>query len=339
MMQKTALITGTAGFIGFHLAKRMLAEGWRVVGYDNVNDYYDVNLKNARTEILRGFSGFTFIKAGLEDQQAMDNVFIENRFDVVVNLAAQAGVRYSLEQPRSYITSNIVGFMNILENCRHHKIGHLVYASSSSVYGRSRRYPFSTSHNVDHPLSLYAATKKADELMAHTYANLYGLPVTGLRFFTVYGPWGRPDMALFLFTRAILAGRPIDVYNNGDMSRDFTYIDDIVEGIYRLIVKGPAKPDENWDAQNPDPATSFCPYRIFNIGNNSPVRLEDFIKAVESATGMQAKRNYMPMQPGDVPVTYADVTDLFDYTGFRPGTDIRQGVKAFVDWYREYYKV
>ncbi len=337
MAEKRVLVTGAAGFIGFHLSKRLCAAGYEVTGIDSINDYYDVRLKHDRLAVLKDHPSFTFHKMALEDKAGIDSLFGESGFDYVVNLAAQAGVRYSLTNPYAYIDSNIHGFLNILEACRHHAIKHLVYASSSSVYGANTAMPFSVHDNVDHPLSLYAATKKSNELMAHTYSNLYDLPTTGLRFFTVYGPFGRPDMALFLFTKAILENKPIDVYNHGKMKRDFTYIDDIVTGIERLI---PAIPSGNpeWSGDSPDPGTSFAPYRIFNIGNNSPVQLMEFIEAIEEALGQEAVKNYMPLQPGDVPATYADVQDLMDVVDFKPATSIREGVGKFIDWYRDYYK-
>ncbi len=338
MAEKKALVTGAAGFIGFHLTKRLSAAGYTVTGIDNINDYYDVRLKEDRLSILREISTFSFKKLALEDKEGIDELFASEKFDYVVNLAAQAGVRYSLTNPYAYIDSNIVGFVNILEACRHHKVKHLVYASSSSVYGANTAMPFSVHDNVDHPLSLYAASKKSNELMAHTYSNLYGLPTTGLRFFTVYGPFGRPDMALFIFTKAILENRPIDVYNHGNMKRDFTYIDDIVTGIERLIPSVPAgNPD--WSGEKPDPGTSFAPYKIFNIGNNNPVRLMDFIEAIEEALGKKAEKNLMPLQPGDVPATYADVEDLMKTVDFKPATPIREGVANFIDWYRNYYNI
>lgn len=332
------LITGTAGFIGFHLAKRLLLRGDEVVGFDNVNDYYSVQLKRDRLTQLADFDRFSLVEADLADRDAVDSVFRAHEFDRVVNLAAQAGVRYSLTNPRAYTESNIVGFLNILEACRHAQTPHLTYASSSSVYGGGTQMPFSTSGRVDHPLSLYAATKKSNELMAHTYSHLYGLPTTGLRFFTVYGPWGRPDMALFLFTKAILEGRPIDVFNEGRMRRDFTYIDDIVEGVDRTS-KQIAAPDPEWNSDQPNPSTSSAPYRVYNIGNNQPVELCRFIEVIEQALGKTAKRNLLPMQPGDVPATFADIDALEAAVGFRPSTSIETGVQRFVDWYREYYRV
>lgn len=336
------LVTGAAGFIGFHLSRRLLAEGNEVVGLDNLNAYYYVTLKQSRLKILEGMGkdpespSFSFVRADLADRKAMEALFAENRFDIVVNLAAQAGVRYSLENPQAYVESNLVGFMNILEGCRHHGVKHLVFASSSSVYGANTRMPFSVHDNVDHPLSLYAATKKANELMAHSYASLYKLPSTGLRFFTVYGPWGRPDMALFLFTRAILEGRPIDVFNEGRMERDFTYIDDIVEGLTRVLLKIPV-PNPAWRGDAPDPSSSFAPYRLYNIGNNRPVALMEFIETLEEQLGRKAIRNFLPMQAGDVPATSADVDDLMAAVGFRPATPIAEGIRRFVAWFREYY--
>jgi UDP-glucuronate 4-epimerase len=331
------LVTGAAGFIGFHLSQRLLSEGHQVVGLDNLNDYYSVQLKQDRLAQLQAQAGFHFAQLNLEDSAGLEKLFDTHRFDAVVNLAAQAGVRYSLENPRAYISSNIDGFMNILECCRHAQTAQLVYASSSSVYGMNTRMPFSVHDNVDHPVSLYAATKKANELMAHTYSHLYGLPTTGLRFFTVYGPWGRPDMALFLFTKAILAGEPIKVFNQGQMQRDFTFIDDIVEGIVRLLAK-PATPNPDWDAAAPDPGSSSAPYRLFNIGNNQPVALMDFIGAIEDALGQEARKDFLPLQAGDVPATFADIDALSDYVGYRPGTPIKQGIARFVDWYRNYYR-
>jgi len=330
------LVTGSAGFIGFHLAKRLLEDGHEVIGMDNLNNYYAVQLKEDRLAILKNNLAFRFCFVDLADRQGMADLFRTEKPEVVVNLAAQAGVRYSLENPHAYVDSNLTGFTNILEGCRHNGVKHLVYASSSSVYGANTSMPFSVHHNVDHPISLYAATKKANELMAHTYAALYGLPCTGLRFFTVYGPWGRPDMALFLFTRAILEGRPIDVYNEGRMRRDFTYIDDIIEGVVRVMGKIPSG-SPAWSGARPDPASSFAPYRIYNIGNNRPVALMDFIAALEKHLGRKAAMRMLPMQPGDVPETCADVDDLMADVGFRPGTSIEEGIGRFVDWYREYY--
>ena len=329
------LVTGAAGFIGFHVCQRLLARGDEVVGLDNINDYYDVNLKLARLARLQPLAGFSFARLDLQEREALEALFREHRFAAVINLAAQAGVRYSLENPRAYIDSNIVGFTNILECCRHHDIGHLVYASSSSVYGMNTSMPFSIHDNVDHPISLYAASKKANELMAHTYSHLFGLPTTGLRFFTVYGPWGRPDMALFLFTRAILAGEPIKVFNNGRMRRDFTYIDDIVEGVLR-VTDNTAAPNPAWDGANPDPGTSTAPYRLYNIGNNNPVELSEFIDAIEQALGKQAQRELLPMQPGDVAATFADIDDLEADVGYRPATPLREGIGRFVAWYLQH---
>lgn len=333
---RTILVTGAAGFVGFHLSSLLLSTGWRVVGLDNLNDYYDVRLKRDRLELLLAHRNFEFVRADLADRTAMRKLFDESAFDRVVHLAAQAGVRYSLTNPEAYIDSNLVGFLSILEGCRHQRLGHLLYASSSSVYGSNRRQPFSVHHNVDHPISLYAATKKANELMAHTYSHLYQLPTTGLRFFTVYGPWGRPDMALYQFTKAVFNDDPIDVYNHGNMKRDFTYIDDIVEAIARLVDTIPIA-DPHFDSSDPDPGTSNCPYRVYNIGNNQPVRLEEFIAAIERNVGKRAKKNYLPLQPGDVEETFADTSDLERMIGFRPATPIEQGVAKFVDWYRNYH--
>ncbi len=337
-MKEKVLITGAAGFIGFHLAQKLDALGYAVVGMDNLNDYYDVGLKEARLEKLEPLADFSFHKIDLEHKERIDALFADEKFDYVVNLAAQAGVRYSLENPYAYINANVTGFLNILEACRHHPVKHLVYASSSSVYGANTQMPFSTHHTVDHPVSLYAATKKSNELMAHTYSHLYNIPTTGLRFFTVYGPYGRPDMALFLFTKAILNGQPIKVFNNGEMRRDFTYVDDIVEGVARLLPHV-ATPDPQWSSDAPDPASSYAPYRIYNIGNNSPVKLLDFVEAIEESLGKQAEKEFMPLQDGDVPATYADVQDLMEAVDFKPSTDLRVGVQRFVDWYREYYGV
>ncbi len=331
------LVTGAAGFIGSHLSKRLLDRGDQVVGLDNLNDYYDVQLKKDRLAQLTGRKGFSFQLLDLADRAGIERLFAEGAFEVVVNLAAQAGVRYSLENPHAYVDSNLVGFVNVLEGCRHNRVQHLVYASSSSVYGANTKMPFSVHDNVDHPVSLYAATKKANELMAHTYSHLYQLPTTGLRFFTVYGPWGRPDMALFLFTKAILEGRPINVFNEGRMRRDFTYIDDIVEGVVRVSDRIPqANPD--WTGDQPDPGTSRAPYRIYNIGNNQPVELQHFIASIEKSLGMKAEKKLLPMQPGDVPATYADVDDLIQDVDFRPATAIEVGIQRFVDWYREYHE-
>lgn len=330
------LVTGAAGFIGFHTCLRLLERGEQVVGIDNLNDYYEVSLKEARLERLQGKSGFRFIRLEIADRAAMAKLFEEEAFDRVIHLAAQAGVRYSLTNPHAYVDSNLIGTINVLEGCRHHNIRHLVYASSSSVYGANTLMPFSVEHNVDHPVSLYAATKKANELMAHSYSHLYRLPTTGLRFFTVYGPWGRPDMALFLFTKAILEGRAIDVYNHGRMQRDFTYIEDIVEGVIRTLDHIPqGQPD--WSGAHPAPGTSAAPYRIYNIGNNQPVELLHLIETLEKALGMSAKKNLLPLQDGDVPATWADVSELAAEVGFSPSTSIEEGVKHFVRWYRDYY--
>jgi UDP-glucuronate 4-epimerase len=330
------LVTGAAGFIGFHLSNRLLARGDTVVGLDNLNDYYDVRLKEARLARLEAQPGFRFVRMELSDRQGIETLFSAGEFEKVVHLAAQAGVRYSITHPHAYVESNLVGFVNILEGCRHGGVKHLVFASSSSVYGASTRMPFSIHDNVDHPVSLYAATKKANELMAHTYAHLYRLPCTGLRFFTVYGPWGRPDMAMFLFTKAILEGRPIDVYNYGKMRRDFTYVDDIVEGIIR-VADNIARPNPDWTGDAPDPGTSSAPYRNYNIGNNNPVELLYLIEVIEEALGKKAEKILLPLQPGDVPATYADVDDLVRDVGFKPATSIEEGVGRFVAWYREYY--
>jgi len=337
-MNKKILVTGAAGFIGYHLSKRLCLEGHQVVGIDNLNDYYDVNLKKARLKELEPVSGFRFDQIDLIDKLNIDKLFTEEQFNYVINLAAQAGVRYSIENPYAYIDSNISGFLNILEACRHFPVDHLIYASSSSVYGANTTMPFSVHHNVDHPVSLYAATKKSNELMAHTYANLYNIPVTGLRFFTVYGPWGRPDMALFLFTKAIIEGNPIDVYNHGKMKRDFTYVDDIIEGITRLVPLC-AKPNPSWSGDDPDSATSFAPYKLYNIGNNSPVELMRFIEVLENCIGKKAVKNFMDIQDGDVPATYADVSALSADAGFKPDTSIEEGIDNFVRWYRGYYGV
>jgi len=332
------LITGSAGFIGFHLAKTAIEQGYRVVGIDNLNEYYDVALKRSRLSILQKFSGFHFEKVDLTDQPAINKIFANHDFICVINLAAQAGVRYSLINPHAYLESNLHGFLNILEACRHNKTSHLIYASSSSVYGANKRMPFSVTQNVDHPISLYAASKKANELMAHTYSALYTVPTTGLRFFTVYGPYGRPDMALFLFTKAILEDKPIDVYNQGKMKRDFTYVDDIVESIMRLISK-PSQSNSQWSGDSPDPSSSFAPYKIFNIGNNQPIQLLRFIEVIEDKIGKKAIKNFLPIQDGDVPETYADVEDLIAHIGFKPCTPIEVGVAKFIDWYRDYYSV
>jgi len=330
------LVTGVAGFIGFNLSSRLLKEGHEVYGIDNLNDYYDVTLKKNRLAIVEKESKFTFVLGDLADRDKIKDLFETHQFDYVINLAAQAGVRYSIENPASYIDSNMVGFGNILEGCRHSGVKHLVYASSSSVYGLNTNMPFSVRHNVDHPISLYAASKKANELMAHTYSYLYNLPTTGLRFFTVYGPWGRPDMALFLFTKAILADEPIKVFNNGDMQRDFTYIDDIVEGVVRVMNTVP-KADPDWSSDKPTPSSSCVPYKLYNIGNNQPISLMAFIEAIETAIGKKAKKNYLPLQAGDVPATYADVNDLIKDTGFKPSTSVEEGINNFIKWYRTYY--
>lgn len=331
------LVTGAAGFIGFHLARRYLDAGRPVVGLDNLNDYYDVSLKQARLDVLRRNPAFEFIRADLADAGALNRLFAQCKFEVVVNLAAQAGVRYSLTNPQAYVESNLLGFVNILEACRHHGTRHLLYASSSSVYGGVTKLPFSVHQNVDHPLSVYAATKKSNELLAHTYSHLFRLPTTGLRFFTVYGPWGRPDMALFIFTRAILAGKPIPIFNHGRMARDFTYIDDIVDGVFRLTDRLP-EPDDAWNSDAPDPGRSNAPYRLYNIGNSRPVPLMQLIAVLENCLGIEAKKQFLPMQPGDVPETYADIADLARDVGFSPRTDIEDGVAKFVAWYRDYYK-
>lgn len=347
------LITGTAGFIGFHLVKRLVSENFSIVGIDSINDYYDVKLKFDRLSQCgipkhlieynkaiesQIFNNYTFIQLNLEDTESLQSVFNTYEFDYVINLAAQAGVRYSLINPNAYIKSNIDGFLNILECCRNFCIKHLIYASSSSVYGLNQRYPFSTHHNVDHPISLYAASKKANELMAHTYSYLYGIPTTGLRFFTVYGPWGRPDMALFLFTKAILEGKEIEVFNHGEMERDFTYIDDIIEGIFRLILHFP-EPNKSWTGLNPDPASSMAPYRIYNIGNSQPVKLMDFIDAIQNELNIEAKLIFKPLQPGDVLKTWADTNDLFREIGYKPYTPVSEGVKKFIQWYKSYYQI
>jgi UDP-glucuronate 4-epimerase len=331
------LVTGAAGFIGFHLARRYLDAGRPVIGFDNLNDYYDVSLKHARLGVLKQNPAFQFVHADLADAAALNRLFEQHDFEVVVNLAAQAGVRYSLTNPQAYVESNLVGFVNILEACRHHGAHHLLYASSSSVYGGVTRMPFSVHQNVDHPLSVYAATKKSNELLAHAYSHLFRLPTTGLRFFTVYGPWGRPDMALFIFTRAILAGKPIQIFNHGHMERDFTYIDDIVDGVFRLTDKMP-QPDEGWNADAPEPGRSSAPYRLYNIGNSQPVPLMQLISVLENCLGIEAKKEFLPMQPGDVPATYADIDDLAREVGFLPQTGIETGVARFVAWYKEYYK-
>jgi len=335
---KTVLVTGAAGFIGYFLAERLLSEGRTVIGIDNFNDYYDPQLKRDRLALLQNNSNFTMIEGDIGDRQFMESLFAGSRFDAVINMAAQAGVRYSLKNPHAYVDANLVGFVNILEGCRHSAVKHFVYASSSSVYGANTKVPFSVHHNVDHPISLYGATKKANELLAHSYSNLYDLPTTGLRFFTVYGPWGRPDMAYFLFTHAILADKPIDVFNFGKMKRDFTYIDDIIEGVVRIIDRIPA-PEKNWNSNEPDPGTSFCPYRIYNIGNNNQETLLHFIEVLEVCLGKKAIKNFLPMQPGDVQDTFANVDDLARDIGFKPQTSIEDGLNRFVSWYRDYYKI
>ncbi len=333
-----ALVTGAAGFIGYHLAERLLREGRPVIGLDNLSDYYDVTLKEARVRRLEEHKGFRFARTDLADAEGLTALFREHGFKLVFNLAAQAGVRYSLTNPQAYVKSNLEGFVNILECCRHHRVEHLVFASSSSVYGAVTKMPFSVHQNVDHPLSVYAASKKANELLAHSYSHLYRLPATGLRFFTVYGPWGRPDMAMFLFAKAILAGQPIDVFNNGDMLRDFTYIDDIVESLLRVGDRI-ARPNPAWSGDAPDPATSSAPYQLYNIGNQAPVKLMDLIALIEDCLGIKAIKNFLPMQPGDVPATFADIDDLARDVDFAPRTPIEVGVKRFIDWYRAYYNV
>ena len=333
---KNVLVTGAAGFIGFHLTRRLLSNGVHVTGIDDLNPYYDVKLKEDRLQILQTEPNFSFIKSNIAERERLVDIFDARHFDVVVNLAAQAGVRYSLQNPYAYVDANLVGFVNLLECCRHHKTPHLVFASSSSVYGANTRMPFSVHDNVDHPVSLYAATKKSNELLAHSYSHLYGLGCTGLRFFTVYGPWGRPDMALFLFTKAIYDGQPIQVFNHGKMKRDFTYIDDIVEGVVRVMGR-PPQPNPSWDANRPDPGTSYTAYRIYNIGNNQPVELTDFIAAIEAAVGKTARKEMREMQAGDVPATYADIDDLVRDVGFRPATPLETGIRRFVEWFRDYY--
>ena len=330
------LVTGAAGFIGMHTSQLLLARGDQVVGLDNLNDYYEVQLKHDRLARLTPHENFRFVKLDVADREGMDKLFAEEKFDRVIHLAAQAGVRYSLVNPHAYVESNLTGFMNILEGCRHNKVQHLVYASSSSVYGGNTKMPFSEHDSVDHPVSIYAATKKANELMAHTYSHLYGLPTTGLRFFTVYGPWGRPDMALFLFTKAILEGRPIDVFNHGKMKRDFTYVDDIVQGVVKTL-DHVAEPDVAYNADIPNPGTSNAPYRVFNIGNNDPVELMTFVEAIEDALGIEAQKNFLPLQDGDVPATYANTDALNAWTGFVPATPVPVGIGRFVEWYRGYY--
>ena len=335
---KRILVTGAAGFIGFHYVQALCAAGHEVLGVDNLNDYYDVELKKDRLDVLAPLGNFNFRKVDLTDRDTINIIFSDWQPDVVINLAAQAGVRYSIENPYAYIDSNIIGFTNILEACRHNTIEHLIYASSSSVYGANEKVPFSTQDRVDHPISLYAATKKSNEMLAHSYSHLYRLPVTGLRFFTVYGPWGRPDMAYYKFAKALYEGQPIDVYNDGDMMRDFTYIDDIVEAMVRLVNRIP-QGNKAWDGENPDPASSRAPYRLYNIGNNNPEKLMDMISYLEEATGKEAAKNFMPMQPGDVYATYADVDDLMAEIDFKPSTPLRQGLGKFVSWYKDYYDV
>src|SRR3989344_2142920 len=332
------LVTGAAGFIGFHLCRRLMERGDVIIGIDNLNDYYDVNLKLNRVKQIEGKRNFTFIKLDITDREGVHKLFAKEKVDIVVNMAAQAGVRYSLINPYTYIDSNINGFINILEGCRHHEVKHLVYASSSSVYGANTKMPFSVHHNVDHPISLYAATKKANELMAHTYSSLFKLPCTGLRFFTVYGPWGRPDMALFIFTKAIVEGKPIEVFNHGKMKRDFTFIDDIIEGVVRVIDKIPES-NPKWDGDKPDSATSYAPYRVYNIGNNNPVQLMRYIEVLEQCLGKKAVMDMLPMQPGDVPATYADTADLERDVGFRPATPVETGIARFVEWYKSYHGI
>jgi UDP-glucuronate 4-epimerase len=331
-------VTGAAGFIGFHLAQKLLDTGHDVIGYDNVNDYYDPELKEARLGVLNGYEKFEFFRNDLLDEQTLAKVFADHNPRLVVHLAAQAGVRYSLVNPKAYMESNSIGFFNILEVCRHHDVEHLVYASSSSVYGMNEKMPFSTQHNVDHPISLYGATKRSNELMAHTYSHLYDLPTTGLRFFTVYGPWGRPDMALFLFTKAILEGKPIEVYNKGEMSRDFTYIDDIINGVLSLLDL-PPKSLNHWNGKVPDPSSSKAPFKLYNIGNNSPVKLMDFINEIEKRLGIKAEINFMPLQPGDVVASHADVDELEEVLGYKPSTTIGEGIREFLDWYKEFYNI
>lgn len=332
------LVTGATGFIGMHLAKKLLDNDHRIIGFDNMNDYYDVQLKRDRLKILSEFQNFTFYEEDLADSNAVNKCFKIENIEVVINLAAQAGVRYSLENPQTYIDSNIKGFTNILEASRHNNVKHLIYASSSSVYGANTKMPFSPSDSVAHPVSLYAATKKSNELMAHTYSHLFNLPTTGLRFFTVYGPYGRPDMAYFSFTKNIIEGKTIKIFNEGNMKRDFTYVDDVVSGIQELIDQ-PPKPNHEWDRELPDPSSSYAPYKIYNIGNNQPVRLMDFIYTLEKHLGMEAKKEFLPMQPGDVQATYADISNLKQVTNFNPATKIEDGLRTFVDWYRDYYRI
>jgi len=335
---KNVLVTGAAGFIGFHLCRQLLKREVQITGIDNLNPYYDVGLKKDRLDNILSAPNFKFVEMDMAHRADMQDLFNNNKFDVVVNLAAQAGVRYSIENPNAYVDSNLVGFVNILEGCRHSRVKHLVFASSSSVYGANTKMPFSVHHNVDHPVSLYAATKKANELMAHTYSHLYGLCCTGLRFFTVYGPWGRPDMALFLFTKAILENKPIKVFNHGKMQRDFTYIDDIIEGVVRVMGRLP-EPNSGWRADNPDPGTSYVPYKIYNIGNNNPVELIEFIGVIEKTLKREAAKEFLDLQPGDVPATYADVDDLTADVGFKPQTPITSGIQRFIKWYKQYYNL
>lgn len=334
----TVLVTGVAGFIGYHLSKTLMDNGYKVIGIDNINDYYSTKLKENRLRLLKKNETFKFFKVNLSLYDNLDEIFMQEKIHVVINLAAQAGVRYSLENPQAYTDSNLKGFVNVLEACRQYNIKHLIYASSSSVYGANVKMPFSTKDEVNHPVSLYAATKKSNELMAHSYSHLFGIPTTGLRFFTVYGPYGRPDMAYYSFTKNIIEGKTIKIFNEGNMKRDFTYIDDIVDGIVRLIDQ-PPQPNENWDKKNPTPESSYAPYKIYNIGNNQPVKLMDFIQTLEKHIGVEAKKEFLPMQPGDVEATYADIDDLTEATGFKPTTTIDEGLKKFVDWYKEYYNV
>lgn len=338
MAEQAILVTGAAGFIGFHVAQRLLQAGKTVVGLDNLNDYYDPSLKDARLNVLHNDPRFQFVKMDLADEGGIDKLFAEHKFPVVIHLGAQAGVRYSLQNPRAYISSNLQGFGNVLEGCRHNGCRHLLYASSSSVYGANTKQPFSVHDNVDHPISLYAATKKSNELMAHSYSHLFRLPTTGLRFFTVYGPWGRPDMAMYIFTKAILEGRPIKLFNQGQMQRDFTYVDDIAEAIVRLTER-PPQPDPSWSGDKPDPGTSTAPWRVYNIGNNKPEQLMHVVSVLEQALGQTAQKELLPMEPGDVPSTYADVDDLMRDVGFRPSTSIEDGIASFVRWYRDYHKL
>ena len=337
-MKETVLVTGSAGFIGYHICQRLIQENFKVIGIDNLNDYYDVSLKKSRLALLTRHSSFSNFQTDIIDKESLFNIFENNDIDYIINLAAQPGVRYSISNPQAYIDSNINGFLNILEASRNFKIKHLIYASSSSVYGANSNIPFSVHDNVDHPMSLYAATKKSNELMAHTYASLFNIPTTGLRFFTVYGPWGRPDMALSLFTKAILQNKPINVFNNGNMLRDFTYIDDIVEGVFRLIKKIP-QPNKKWDSSNPDPSSSYAPYKLYNIGNSQPLQLMEYVRIIEKTLGLKAQINYMPMQDGDVLETYADIADLTKAINYKPQTTVQVGVENFINWYKDYFKV